>query len=82
MVRSGLPASGDGPLRAWLLAGGRSNLTYEVSDGTPSWVVRRPLVRKAAWLMDTQGNKVAHSEIQAIKIATPLTVEWILDKAI
>jgi acyl-CoA dehydrogenase len=53
-----------------------------VSDGTRSWVVCRPLVRKAAWLMDTQGNKVAHSEMQAIKIATPLTVEWILDKAI
>jgi acyl-CoA dehydrogenase len=32
--------------------------------------------------MDTVGNKGAHSEIQAIKIATPATVEWILDKAI
>jgi acyl-CoA dehydrogenase len=42
----------------------------------------RLLVLKAAWLMDTRGNKAAHSEIQAIKIATPLTVEWILDKAI
>jgi aminoglycoside phosphotransferase (APT) family kinase protein len=31
-----------GPLRARLLAGGRSRLTYEVSDGTRSWVVRRP----------------------------------------
>ena len=31
-----------GPLRARLLAGGRSNLTYEVSNGTRSWVVRRP----------------------------------------
>jgi acyl-CoA dehydrogenase len=28
------------------------------------------------------GNKGAHAEIQAIKIATPRTVEWILDKAI
>jgi acyl-CoA dehydrogenase len=42
----------------------------------------RLLVLKAAWLMDTRGNKAAHTEIQAIKIATPLTVEWILDKAI
>jgi len=32
--------------------------------------------------MDTVGNKAAHTEIQAIKIATPATVEWILDKAI
>ncbi|MFI1991140.1 acyl-CoA dehydrogenase family protein [Actinoplanes sp. NPDC020271] len=42
----------------------------------------RLLVLKAAWLMDTVGNKGAHTEIQAIKIAVPLTVEWILDKAI
>jgi acyl-CoA dehydrogenase len=42
----------------------------------------RLLVLKTAWLMDTVGNKGAHTEIQAIKIATPKTVEWILDKAI
>jgi acyl-CoA dehydrogenase len=39
-------------------------------------------VLKTAWLMDTVGNKGAHTEIQAIKIATPATVQWILDKAI
>jgi len=42
----------------------------------------RLLVLKAAWLMDTVGNQDAHTEIQAIKIATPSTVQWILDKAI
>ncbi|MET9341376.1 acyl-CoA dehydrogenase family protein [Nonomuraea sp. NPDC003804] len=42
----------------------------------------RLLVLKTAWLMDTVGNKGAHTEIQAIKIATPRDVEWILDKAI
>jgi acyl-CoA dehydrogenase len=42
----------------------------------------RLLVLKAAWLMDTVGNKGAHTEIQAIKIAVPVTVERILDKAI
>ena len=31
----------------------------------------RLLVLKTAWLMDTAGNKAAHTEIQAIKIATP-----------
>ncbi|NEM08903.1 phosphotransferase family protein [Geodermatophilus normandii] len=31
-----------GPLSADLLAGGRSNLTYAVTDGTSRWVVRRP----------------------------------------
>ncbi|MGA5301652.1 acyl-CoA dehydrogenase family protein [Nucisporomicrobium flavum] len=42
----------------------------------------RLLVLKAAWLMDTVGNKGAHTEIQAIKIVVPATTEWILDKAI
>jgi acyl-CoA dehydrogenase len=42
----------------------------------------RLLVLKTAWLMDTVGNQGAHTEIQAIKIATPAAVEWILDKAI
>ncbi|HSZ41872.1 MAG TPA: acyl-CoA dehydrogenase family protein [Trebonia sp.] len=42
----------------------------------------RLLVLKTAWLMDTVGNKGAHTEIQAIKIATPAAVGWILDKAI
>ncbi|OBI68081.1 acyl-CoA dehydrogenase [Mycolicibacterium fortuitum] len=42
----------------------------------------RLLVLKTAWLMDHVGNRGAHSEIQAIKIATPRTVEWVLDKAI
>jgi len=42
----------------------------------------RLLVLKTAWLMDTAGNRGAHTEIQAIKIATPAAVEWILDKAI
>jgi aminoglycoside phosphotransferase (APT) family kinase protein len=31
-----------GPLRAELLHGGRSNLTYRVTDGNSNWVVRRP----------------------------------------
>jgi aminoglycoside phosphotransferase (APT) family kinase protein len=31
-----------GELRARLVEGGRSNLTYRVTDGTAAWVVRRP----------------------------------------
>ncbi|MFJ6409138.1 phosphotransferase family protein [Streptomyces hydrogenans] len=37
--RPGLVA---GPLEARLIEGGRSNLTYVVTDGTGRWVVRRP----------------------------------------
>jgi acyl-CoA dehydrogenase len=42
----------------------------------------RLLVLKTAWLMDTVGNKGAHTEIQAIKIVTPVMAEWVIDKAI
>jgi acyl-CoA dehydrogenase len=42
----------------------------------------RLLVLKTAWLMDTVGNKGAHTEIQAIKIATPRMAQWVIDKAI
>jgi acyl-CoA dehydrogenase len=42
----------------------------------------RLLVYKAAWLMDTVGNKRAMTEIQAIKIAVPRAVQRILDRAI
>ncbi|MFJ8791682.1 acyl-CoA dehydrogenase family protein [Streptomyces sp. NPDC102462] len=42
----------------------------------------RLLVLKTAWLMDTVGNKGAHTEIQAIKIATPRAVVDIIDRAI
>ncbi|WP_046503065.1 phosphotransferase family protein [Streptomyces odonnellii] len=37
-----LPGLVSGPLEARLIEGGRSNLTYTVSDGTRRWVVRRP----------------------------------------
>ncbi|MFD3532593.1 acyl-CoA dehydrogenase family protein [Streptomyces sp. NPDC058664] len=42
----------------------------------------RLLVLKTAWLMDTVGNRGAHTEIQAIKIATPRAVVDIIDKAV
>jgi acyl-CoA dehydrogenase len=42
----------------------------------------RLLVLKTAWLMDTAGNKGAHTEIQAIKVAVPAMAEWVIDKAI
>ncbi|MEW1719016.1 phosphotransferase family protein [Streptomyces sp. NPDC093109] len=37
-----LPGLVGGPLDARLIEGGRSNLTYTVTDGTARWVVRRP----------------------------------------
>ena len=36
------PDAAGGPLRASVLAGGKSNITYDVTDGHRHWVVRRP----------------------------------------
>lgn len=69
-VAFGKPLSEQGVVRDWIA---ESRVRLEQL---------RLLVLKTAWLMDTVGNKGAHSEIQAIKIATPKTVEWILERAI
>lgn len=69
-VAFGKPLSEQGVVRDWIA---ESRVRVEQL---------RLMVLKTAWLMDTVGNKGAHTEIQAIKIATPSTVEWILDKAI
>ena len=53
-----------------------------VADARIAIEQARLLVLKTAWLMDTVGNKGAHSEIQAIKIVTPAMAEWVIDKAI
>jgi acyl-CoA dehydrogenase len=42
----------------------------------------RLLVLKTAWLMDTVGNKGAHTEIQAIKVAVPAMAQRVIDDAI
>ena len=41
-LNEALPGLLQGPLQAELLAGGRSNLTYRITDGSRSWVLRRP----------------------------------------
>jgi acyl-CoA dehydrogenase len=69
-VAFGRPIADQGVVRGWIA---ESRVRIEQL---------RLLVLKTAWLMDTVGNRGAHTEIQAIKIATPETVQWILDKAI
>jgi acyl-CoA dehydrogenase len=69
-VAFGKPISEQGVVREWIA---ESRVRVEQL---------RLLVLKTAWLMDTVGNRGAHTEIQAIKIATPATVQWILDTAI
>jgi len=66
----GKPLSEQGVIRDWIA---QSRVKVEQL---------RLMTMKTAWLMDTVGNKGAHTEIQTIKIATPEAVEWIFDKAI
>jgi len=42
----------------------------------------RLLVLKTAWLIDTQGNRNARTEVSAIKVVAPNVATWVLDKAI
>lgn len=69
-VAFGRPLADQGVIREWIA---RSRIEIEQL---------RLLTLKAAWLMDTVGVRGAHTEIQAIKVAAPLTVQVILDRAI
>jgi acyl-CoA dehydrogenase len=69
-VAWGKPLADQGVIQDWIA---ESRVRIEAA---------RLLVLKTAWLMDTVGNKGAHTEIQSIKILVPQTTEWILDKAI
>ena len=42
----------------------------------------RLLVMRAAWLIDTQGNRAARHEVSAIKIVAPNAALWVIDKAV
>ena len=69
-VAFGKPLADQGVIQDWIA---ESRVRIEAA---------RLLVLKTAWLMDTVGNKGAHTEIQSIKILVPQMTEWILDKAI
>ncbi|MFF9897373.1 acyl-CoA dehydrogenase family protein [Streptomyces longispororuber] len=66
----GKPLAAQGVVQQW------------IADARVTVEQLRLLVLKTAWLMDTVGNKGAHTEIQAIKIATPRAVVDILDHAV
>ncbi|QGV81448.1 acyl-CoA dehydrogenase family protein [Streptomyces ficellus] len=66
----GKPLAAQGQVQAW------------IADARVTVEQLRLLVLKTAWLMDTVGNRGAHTEIQAIKIATPRAVVDIIDRAV
>ncbi|MCX2729747.1 acyl-CoA dehydrogenase family protein [Saccharopolyspora sp. NFXS83] len=53
-----------------------------IADARISIETNRLLTLKTAWLMDTVGNKGAHTEIQSIKVSVPEMVTRIVDRAI
>jgi acyl-CoA dehydrogenase len=67
-VAFGRPLAEQGVIREWF-----AEARIEIETN-------RLLVLKTAWLMDTVGNRAAHSEIQAIKIAVPRMLEKIVDR--
>src|SRR3954453_15302871 len=69
-VAFGKPLARQGVIREW------------IAEARVAVEQLRLLVLKTAWLMDTVGNRGAHTEIQAIKIATPKVVQEIVDRAI
>jgi aminoglycoside phosphotransferase (APT) family kinase protein len=59
-----VPLAGDKPLSAELIAGGRSNLTYAISNGTSTWVLRRPPLGHVL--------PTAHDMVREYKVLTAL----------
>jgi acyl-CoA dehydrogenase len=69
-VAFGKPLARQGVIREW------------IAEARVAVEQLRLLVLKTAWLMDTVGNRGAHTEIQAIKIAVPLMAQRVIDDAI
>jgi acyl-CoA dehydrogenase len=60
----------------------RSNVQDWIAEARIEIEMTRLLCLKAAWLMDTVGNKHARTEIAAIKVAAPNVALKVIDRAI
>jgi acyl-CoA dehydrogenase len=69
-VAFGRPIAAQGVVREW------------IADSRIAIEQARLLVLKAAWLMDTVGNKGAAMEIGAIKVVVPQMARTVIDRAI
>ena len=69
-VAFGAPLADQGVIREWIA---RSRIEIEQA---------RLLVLRAAWLMDTRGNKAARTEVAAIKVAALDVAHRVVDRAL
>jgi aminoglycoside phosphotransferase (APT) family kinase protein len=81
--RGACPGVVDGRLRARVVAGGKSNLTYEVTDGTSEWIVRRPpLGHVLATAHDMSREHRVISALQDTEVPVPRTFALCEDPAV
>ncbi len=77
------PGEIDGELRARVIPGGKSNLTYEVTDGPSWWIVRRPpLGHVQATAHDMGREYTAMTALAGTAVPVPITYAYCADTSV